>query len=160
MNSCVLMVKVIRPPELRYTKENQTPIAQMLVEFAGRRSEDPPSTLKVVGWGNLANEMQGNYQEGDHLIIEGRLSMNTFERPEGFKEKRAELVASHIYAVDGVFNSVTTSSSQDNVVSMDNFKSNATFSQDRELRTPPPPVPNPPATPSNTEEGNLDDIPF
>ena len=160
MNSCVLMVKVIRSPELRYTQENQTAVAQMLVEFEGRRIEDPSATLKVVGWGNLATEMQGNYKEGDRLIIEGRLSMKTFDRPEGFKEKRAELIASHIYAVEGVLNSPTTSGSQNNVVSMDNFKSNSTFEQDNEFRTPTPTVSTPTLTESKSEEGNLDDIPF
>ena len=32
-------------------------------------------------------------------MIEGRLHMNTIERPEGFKEKRAELVVSRIYSL-------------------------------------------------------------
>jgi single-stranded DNA-binding protein len=69
----------------------------MLVQFPGQRAEDPPTTLKVVGWGNFANEIKENYSAGDRVIIEGRLSMNTIDRPEGFKEKRAELTASRIY---------------------------------------------------------------
>ncbi len=120
MNSCVLIAKVIRNPELRYTSDNQTEVAQMLVEFEGRRSEDPPSTLKVVGWGGLATQMKETCTEGDRLILEGRLSMNTFERKEGFKEKRAELVISRFYPVDGV---ATTSSTADNVVPFDAAKS-------------------------------------
>lgn len=96
MNSCVLMATVIRNPELRYTQENQTPVTTLLVQFPSGREEDPPSSLKVVGWGNLATEMQDRYQEGDQLLIEGRLSMQMVERTEGFKEKRAELVASRV----------------------------------------------------------------
>ncbi|MGK7886326.1 MAG: single-stranded DNA-binding protein [Crocosphaera sp.] len=119
MNSCVLMAKVIQNPELRYTSDNQTEVAQMLVEFEGRRSEDPPATLKVVGWGGLATEMKETCTEGDRLILEGRLSMNTFERKEGFKEKRAELVISRFYPVDGV----ASPSSTGNVVSIDAAKS-------------------------------------
>jgi single-strand DNA-binding protein len=105
MNSCVLMAQIIQDPELRYTADNQTPIAQMLVEFPSQRSEDPPARLKVVGWGNLANEIKEQYASGDRIIIEGRLSMNTIERSEGFKEKRAELTASRIYKLgaDTVF---------------------------------------------------------
>lgn len=97
MNSCILMAQIIQDPELRYTQDTQTPIAQMLVEFPSQRSEDPPARLRVVGWGNLANTIKENYYAGDRVVIEGRLSMNTIERPEGFKEKRAELTASHIY---------------------------------------------------------------
>ena len=101
MNSCVLMATVIRNPELRYTQENQTPIAQMLVEFPGGRPDDPPATLKVVAWNNLAKEVQESYQEGDRLVIEGRLNIAMIERAEGFKEKRAELVASRIHRLSG-----------------------------------------------------------
>lgn len=101
MNSCILMVQIIQDPELRYTPDTQTPIAQMLVEFPSQRSEDPPSRLRVVGWGNLANSIKENYAAGDRVVIEGRLSMNTIERQEGFKEKRAELTATHIYKLAG-----------------------------------------------------------
>lgn len=97
MNSCILMAEIIQDPELRYTSDNQTPLAQMLVQFPGQRSDDPPTTLKVVGWGNFASEIKENYRVGDRIIIEGRLGMITIDRPEGFKEKRAELTASRIY---------------------------------------------------------------
>ncbi|MCP2731340.1 single-stranded DNA-binding protein [Limnofasciculus baicalensis] len=97
MNSCVLMAQIIQAPELRYTSDTQTPIAQMLVEFPALKADEPPATLKVVGWGNFAQEIKDMYSVGDLVAIEGRLSMNTIERPEGFKEKRAELVASRMY---------------------------------------------------------------
>lgn len=162
MNTCILMAKVVRNPELRYTQDNQIPFAQMLVEFAGSRPEDPPSTLKVVGWGEkLANEIQQNYTEGDSLIIEGRLSMNTIERPEGFKEKRAELRASRIYRVEGLTRAdsttSTTSDTADNVVPL---KSNLPAQASKEIEEVPtetsftaPLVPEP-------EDQNLDEIPF
>ncbi|MFM6220091.1 MAG: single-stranded DNA-binding protein, partial [Dolichospermum sp.] len=37
--------------------------------------------------------------QGDRVIIEGRLGMNTIDRPEGFKEKRAELTVQKIHAI-------------------------------------------------------------
>ena len=153
MNSCVLMAKVIRNPEFRYTSETQREVAQMLVEFAGRRTEDPPATLKVVGWGGLATQMKETCTEGDRLILEGRLSMNTFERKEGFKEKRAELVISRFYPVDGV----TNPSSMDNVVSLDTAKSsqrkNSSYDQDSYDMDESQPMP--------TSSSNEDDpIPF
>ncbi|NEP13696.1 MAG: single-stranded DNA-binding protein [Symploca sp. SIO1A3] len=97
MNSCILMAQIIQDPELRYTADNQTPLAQMLVQFPGLGSEDTPTTLKVIGWGNFASEIKENYAAGDRIVIEGRLGMNTIDRPEGFKEKRAELTAYRIH---------------------------------------------------------------
>lgn len=102
MNSCILMAEIVQEPQLRYTPE-QTALAEMLVQFPGLRAEDSLATLKVVGWGNLAQEIQQQYRQGDRVIIEGRLSMNTVERPEGFKEKRAELTVQRIHSLgDGV----------------------------------------------------------
>jgi single-strand DNA-binding protein len=97
MNSCILMAEVIQEPQIRYTPDSQLAVAEMTVEFPGLRDDDPSTQLKVVGWGNLAQEIQEKYHLGDRVIIEGRLHMNTIDRPEGFKEKRAELTAQRIH---------------------------------------------------------------
>jgi single-strand DNA-binding protein len=97
MNHCILMTEITQEPQLRYTSDTQTPIAEMWVQFEGLREDDPPATLKVVGWGNLAQEIQENYHQGDRVIIEGRLHINTVDRAEGFKEKYAELTAQRIH---------------------------------------------------------------
>jgi single-strand DNA-binding protein len=99
MNSCILMAEIIKNPELRYTADNQMAVADMFVQFApppGSRPDDRHPTIEVVGWGNLATEMKENYKQGDRVTIEGRLQMNTIER-DGYKEKRAQLVASRLY---------------------------------------------------------------
>jgi single-strand DNA-binding protein len=98
MNSCILMAEIIQQPQLRYTPDNQLQIAEMLVQFPGSRPEDPPEHLKVIGWGNFAVEIHEKYHEGDRIIIEGRLGMNTIDR-DGIKEKRAELTAQRIYSL-------------------------------------------------------------
>ncbi|MGB2925209.1 MAG: single-stranded DNA-binding protein [Limnothrix sp.] len=97
MNSCVLMAQVMSEPELRYTQDN-TPLAQMLIEFPALRDGDAPCRIKAVGWGKIGTEIQESYHEGDQVILVGRLSMNTIDRPEGFKEKKAEFVISQIQA--------------------------------------------------------------
>lgn len=99
MNSFILMAEIIQEPQLRYTSDNQTPIAEMMVQFDGLREDSPPETLRVVGWGNLAQDIQEKYHQGDRVVIEGRLNMNMVDRPEGFKEKRAELTAQRIHKI-------------------------------------------------------------
>ncbi len=94
------MAEIVQEPQLRYTADSQTQITEMLVQFPGPKQEDPPETLKVVGWGNLAQEIYENCRQGSRVVIEGRLSMNTVDRPEGFKEKRAELTAQRIHSLE------------------------------------------------------------
>jgi single-stranded DNA-binding protein len=153
MNTCILMGKIVTNPELRYTPDSQLEIAQMLVEFPGLGPNDPPATLKTVGFGNLAKEIQQQYHEGEQVIVHGRLRMNTFERQEGFKEKRAELSISHIYKLSATSsgssfsNSVSGAANNNNVVPI-----NRNSSYEDEVSYD--------GMPNGENEGNLDDIPF
>ncbi len=163
MNSCVLMAKIVRNPELRYTPDSQTAIANLMVEFQGQRPEDN-YTLRVTGWGNLATEINEKYTEGDQVIIEGRLSITTYDRPEGFKEKRVELVASRLYRLDASLESTslaesTTISPSDKVISLENYK---TQTREGEINSHTlHDATNHTQVNSNPEkEPNLDDIPF
>ena len=108
MNHCLLEVTVKVPPTIRYTQDNQTAIAEMDVTFDGRRSDDPPGLIKVVGWDNLAQELQDRVQVGQRLVLEGRLRMNTNTRQDGSKEKKAEFTLSKIHS--GTENNPTPSS--------------------------------------------------
>jgi single-strand DNA-binding protein len=85
VNHCLLEVAVLEAPQLRYTQDNQTPVAEMLVQVDGLRPEDPPGQLKVVGWGNLAQDLQNRVQPGQRLMLEGRLRMATLTRADGVK---------------------------------------------------------------------------
>ncbi|MFM7635165.1 MAG: single-stranded DNA-binding protein [Cyanobacteriota bacterium] len=97
MNHCLLEVDVLEAPQVRYTQDNQTPVAEMAVRFDGLRPDDPPGQLKVVGWGNLAQDLQNRVQAGQRLMIEGRLRMNTITRQDGLKEKRAEFTLARLH---------------------------------------------------------------
>jgi single-strand DNA-binding protein len=97
MNSCILMAEIVQDPQLRYTPDNLA-VAEMLVQFPGFKPDDPPANLKVIGWGNLATEIHERCHRGLQVVIEGRLGMISYERkPEGFKEKRAELTAQKVH---------------------------------------------------------------
>ncbi len=99
MNHCLLEVDVLEAPQVRYTQDNQTPVAEMAVQLEGLRADDPPGQLKVVGWGNLAQDLQNRVQVGQRLVIEGRLRMNTVTRPDGVKEKKAEFTLARLHSV-------------------------------------------------------------
>ena len=93
----MLEVLVKKAPTVRFTQDNKTPLAEIEVEFDSLRAEAPPSTIKVVGWGKLAEELQNTVQVNSKLVIEGRLRMNSVPRQDGTKEKRAEFTLSRIH---------------------------------------------------------------
>ena len=145
MNNCILMAEVTQAPQLRYTSDTQTPIAEMMVQFEALRDGDPAESLKVVGWGNLAQEIQERYHVGDRVIVEGRLGMVSTERPEGFREKRAELTAQRIHLLGGGESIVSSAESQPTAKRTP-----------APARSAPPPADEPPMP----AEADLDDIPF
>ena len=97
MNHCMLEVLVKKAPTVRFAQDNKTPLAEIEVEFASLRADDPPCAIKVVGWGKLAEELQNTVQVNSKLVIEGRLRMNSVPRQDGTKEKQAEFTLSRIH---------------------------------------------------------------
>ena len=69
MNHCLIQAVINSAPQMRYTKENQPPIAEMIVNFKGLRSEDPTRDLKIIGWGNIAQEMVDELKEGQNIAV-------------------------------------------------------------------------------------------
>ena len=154
MNSCILMAQIVSDPELRSTQD-QTSVSTMMVEFESTREGEAPGKVQVEGWGNLAEEIKRTYSSGDQVIIEGRLSMNLFEMPEGYKEKRAKLVASRIYPL-GVSPSNSSNYQQpDNVVDFAPSPPTAPVYTDTPVTTP-----EPAAAPASGGNEDWDEIPF
>ena len=96
MNNFVVSAVLIKDPDLRFTADNQLPIAEFAIEFPGSKDGDPVSRIKVTAFGNLANQVAELYKSGDRVVVEGRVSMNVVEL-EGYKEKRAEMVATRVH---------------------------------------------------------------
>ena len=94
----MLEVLVKNAPTVRFTQDNKTPLAEIEAEFESLRADAPPSTIKVIGWGKLAEDLQNKVQPNSKLVIEGRLRMNTVPRQDGTKEKRAEFTLSRIHS--------------------------------------------------------------
>ena len=161
MNSCILMAQIVSDPELRSTQD-QISVSTMMVEFESTREGEDPGKVQVEGWGRLAEEIKNTYSAGDQIIVEGRLSMNLFEMPEGYKEKRAKLVASRIYPVSGTSNNASSSQRSANVVEF------APAPQPQPATTyaaptpapAPKPEPEPATTPASGGNEDWDEIPF
>ena len=54
MNNCMLMAEIVQPPQLRYTSDNQTPVAEFVVQFPGLREGDAPLPNEDCGLGQFS----------------------------------------------------------------------------------------------------------
>ena len=144
------MGEIVEAPQLRYTADNQTPISEFVVKFPGLREGDAAGQIKVIGWGTLAQEIQERYQVGERVLLEGRLGMNTVERPEGFKEKRAEMTVQRVTPIDQL---QSISMAEPAPIAAGKFVGSNTPA------STPAAVPAAPAAPA-TSAADYDDIPF
>jgi single-strand DNA-binding protein len=164
MNSCVLMAEIVKAPELRYLQDGQTAISEMTVQFPALKAEDPMEMLKVVGWGNLAQQIQEQFQPGDQVIIEGRLNMVLVDRPEGFKEKRAELTVARIHKVQADLHAPSMAAAPAPTARVQPAAAPVPVASSAPATKPAPAAAKPAAQPASPyveyTEPNYDDIPF
>ena len=98
MNHCLLEAVVQEAPKLRYTQEDQIPVAEMLVRFDPLRVDDPQPTLKVTAWRDTATTVEQQAQPGQKVLLEGRLMMRSTPRPDGVgMQKQAEFLLTRLH---------------------------------------------------------------
>lgn len=103
MNHIVLIGRLTRDPELRYTP-NGLAVANfdLAVDRAttNQQGERETDFIRIVAWQKQA-ELCANYLKKGRLVaVEGRLQIRNYETQDGQKRKAAEVVASFVQFLD------------------------------------------------------------
>ena len=102
MNNLTLSGVLLDSPQLGYLQnEKQTPFTTFGLRFPDPK---PNSTgtfpIRIYAYGKLAEEVVSRgYAPGAVLVVTGAVNIETIERKEGFKEKRAQISANRISQV-------------------------------------------------------------
>lgn len=110
MNAIALMGSLQSEPELRYTQDGMARLSMML-SFAPDRSEEADYQIRVVAFGNLAEEVHKTFHHGDGVVVEGRLQAETRTKPDGAKEKVTEVIARRVHSASGETRTATPATS-------------------------------------------------
>lgn len=103
MNKVILMGRLTRDPEIRYT-QSQKAVATftLAVERRVRRNADgqPPQQtadfIPIVAWDKTA-ELCGNYlTKGRQVLIEGRMQVRNYDAQDGSKRYVTEVIADNV----------------------------------------------------------------
>jgi len=95
ISKAVIMGKVIRNPEKRFTSNN-VPITYFAINF-GKDAE--ASVLRVIAKGKLAESVADTVKKDQTVIVEGRLQTNTVKGDSGTEKKVIELDARSVEPV-------------------------------------------------------------
>ncbi len=104
LNHIVLMGRLTRDPELRYT-QSQLPVVSFRVavdrDFGGRDGgERQADFIDIVAWRSTAEFVSKYFTKGSMAVISGRLQMRDWTDRDGNKRTSAEVVADNVYFGD------------------------------------------------------------
>ncbi len=104
LNRVVLIGRLTRDPELRYTPAGGVAVATFTLAVNRRfRTEGRQEAdfIPVVVWQKLAETCAKYLVKGSQVAVEGRLQLRSYEDREGQKRNVAEVVAENVQFLGG-----------------------------------------------------------
>ena len=104
LNHIVLMGRLTRDPELRYT-QSQVAVTSFRIavdrDFGGRDGADRQTDfIDCVAWRQTGEFVSKYFQKGRMIVVSGRLQMRDWTDRDGNKRTSAEVVCDNVYFGD------------------------------------------------------------
>ena len=99
MNKVVLIGRLTRDPELRYTGSN-IPVATFSLavnrNFTNQQGEREADFINIVVWRKQAENVKNYLSQGSQVAIDGRIQTRTYDDQNGQRRYITEVVADNI----------------------------------------------------------------
>ena len=96
MNVAILMGRLTRDPELKYTSNGK---AYTTFTLAVQKTKDEAEFIDCVAWEKTAENIAEYFRKGNRILIQGRLSVNSYEQ-NGEKRKFTRVLANTFEFID------------------------------------------------------------
>ncbi|HCJ10610.1 MAG TPA: single-stranded DNA-binding protein [Clostridiales bacterium] len=103
LNRIVLIGRLVRDPELRYTPNGvATATFTLAVDrpFVNQKGERETDFIDIVTWRKLAEVCASHLGKGRLVAVDGRLQIRSYETSEGQRRRVAEVVAQDVRFLD------------------------------------------------------------
>ncbi len=104
LNQVVLIGRLTRDPELRYTPGNGVPVATFTLAvdrpFTNQQGEREADFIKIVTWRKLAENCANYLNKGSLAAVTGRLQIRSYDDSQGVRRKASEVVADDVRFLD------------------------------------------------------------
>ena len=115
MNKVILMGRLTRDPEVRYTQTNNTLVATFSLavnrRFVKQGEERQADFINVVAWNKQGEFCSKYFKKGQQVGVIGRLQTRTWDDQNGTKHYVTEVIAEEAYFAEGRRDGDTSSSS-------------------------------------------------
>ena len=104
MNKVILMGRLTRDPEVRYTQTNNTLVASFSLavnrRFAAQGQERQADFINIVAWSKTGEFCSKYFKKGQQVAIIGRIQTRSGDDDQGQKHYVTEVVAEEAYFAD------------------------------------------------------------
>ena len=104
MNKVILMGRLTRDPEVRYTQTNNTLVASFSLARNSRcvrqGEERQADFINIVAWSKTGEFVSKYFKKGQQVAIVGRIQTRTWDDEQGQKHYVTEVVAEEAYFAD------------------------------------------------------------
>ena len=101
MNKVVLMGRLTRDPEVRYTQTSNTLVASFALavnrRFAKQGEERQADFINIVAWGKQGEFCSKYFKKGQQVGVIGRIQTRTWDDDKGQKHYVTEVIAEEAY---------------------------------------------------------------
>ena len=118
MNKVILMGRLTRDPEVRYTQTNNTLVASFSLavnrRFVRQGEERQADFFNIVAWNKQGEFCSKYFKKGQQVGVIGRLQTRNWDDDKGVKHYITEVVAEEVYFADSKRDGEGSSSSFEN----------------------------------------------
>lgn len=104
MNKAILMGRLTKEPELRYTSNTSTAVCNFTLavdrRFSRPGEEKQTDFIPIVAWGKTAEFCSKYFQKGQQVAIVGRIQTRTWDDNEGKRHYVTEVIGEEAYFAD------------------------------------------------------------
>ena len=87
---------LVADPEKRFTPNTNAVVTNFTISVS-KPGDQGPFTVKIACWRGLADAVAEQLHKGDHVLVEGKLMINSYQTPEGVQKKSFEIEAATVY---------------------------------------------------------------
>ncbi len=103
LNRIILIGRLTRDPELRYTPQG-VPVASFSLAvdrpFSNQQGQRETDFIDCIAWRKLGETVGNHLTKGRLVAVEGRLQVRSYEAQDGTKRRVSEVVADSVRFLD------------------------------------------------------------
>lgn len=96
INKVILMGRITKDPELRYTNTNKSVCSFTVAVESGYGDSKNTDFINCIAWNKAAELLAKYFTKGMMIIVSGRISTRTWEGKDGKKNYVTEVLANEI----------------------------------------------------------------